>query len=429
MRAAFYECNITPPLGENMPGYYKANPAMDVFEELYAKAVVVEDGGNYAAIVAIDTCEVNPQFHEVITKRVNEYTGIDPASVCVHVVHTHKGAPTEHRPEVGQCYDPIYTDVCMRRAADAIILAYKRLQDGVEVSFGCGNVEGISYNRNYVVEDGELRTFGGGKKKVIRTLAGIDPQLPVLTFFKDGKPIGAIISFACHQDCTGSKVNGYSADYSGILAKELKNKYGSDFISVFLIGTAGDINHVPNDPTVKLPPFWYREMGKILAREAIRVIEGELKPVGDGVGIRKEEIDLPVRTVDLETACRQIGKWAEHKSMMRMLNLAYYYTTNKIDHDLLWIQAIRIGKACIYVMSGEIYVNFGLRIKKESPFEFNFVVENSNSFGGYIPTREAFAEGSDLYEISLCEGSRHAPEAGDMMVDRLLEMGAELKEK
>jgi hypothetical protein len=78
-------------------------------------------------------------------------------------------------------------------------------------------------------------------------------------------------------------------------------------------------------------------------------------------------------------------------------------------------------------MSGEIYVNFGLRIKKESPFEYNLVIENSNSFGGYIPTREAFVEGSDLYEISLCEGSRHAPEAGDMMVDRLLEMGAELK--
>lgn len=33
---------------------------------------------------------------------------------------------------------------------------------------------------------------------------------------------------------------------------------------------------------------------------------------------------------------------------------------------------------------------------------------------------------SDLYEISLCEGSRHAPEAGDMMVKRLLEMSNEL---
>ena len=428
MRAAFYECNITPPLGGHMPGYYCANPAMDVFEELYAKAVVVEDGGNYAAIVAIDACEISPQFHDIITKRVQEYTGIDPSAVCFHVVHTHKGAPIEHRPEVGQLYDPSYTDVCLRRTADAIILAYKRLRDGVEVSFGCGNVEGISYNRNYVLEDGELRTFGSSKKKVVRMLAGIDPQLPILTFHKDGKPIGAVISFACHQDCTGgNKMNGYSADYSGILAQELKKKYGPDFVTVFLIGTAGDINHVPNDPSVKLPPLWYQEMGRILAREAIRVIDGESLPIGEGVGVMKEEIDLPVRNLDLDAACKQIGKWADKNSMMRILNLAYYYTTNKVDHDLMLIQAIRIGKACIYVMSGEIYVNFGLRLKKQSPFEYNMVIENSNSFGGYIPTPEAFAEGSDLYEISLCEDSRHAPEAGDMMVDRLLEMGAELK--
>ena len=81
MRAAFYECDITPPLGGNMPGGYCANPAMDVFEPLYAKAVVVEDNGTYAAIVAIDTCEVDPGFHDVITGRVAEYTGIDRKSV------------------------------------------------------------------------------------------------------------------------------------------------------------------------------------------------------------------------------------------------------------------------------------------------------------------------------------------------------------
>ena len=424
MRAAFYECDITPPLGENMPGGYRENRAMDVFEPLYAKALVIEDGGTYAAIVAIDTCEVNPQFHDVITKRVHEYTGIDPDSVCVHVIHTHRGAPTEHRPEVGQGFDPCYTDVCMRRAADAIILAYKRLQDGIEIKFGCGIVEGISFNRNYVLENGELRSFSAGDKKSIGTLAGNDPQLPTLTFSKDGKPIGAIISFACHPAGPGGQ--GYSGDFPSILSQELKKQYGAGFISVFLLGAAGDINHRPNDPSRTIPPFWYREMGKIIAREAIRVIETESKPIGNGISIKKEQIDLPVRNMTLDETCRQIGKWAEKKDMMRMLNLAYYYRTNKLTHDLLWLQVIRIGKICLYIMSGEIYVNFGLRLKKESPFEYNIVVSNSNSYGGYIPTPEAFAEGSDLYEISLCEGSRHAPEAGEMMVKRLLEMSKEL---
>ena len=39
MRVGFYECDITPPLGCNMPGYYRANPATDVLERIYADAM------------------------------------------------------------------------------------------------------------------------------------------------------------------------------------------------------------------------------------------------------------------------------------------------------------------------------------------------------------------------------------------------------
>ncbi|MBQ7336190.1 MAG: neutral/alkaline non-lysosomal ceramidase N-terminal domain-containing protein, partial [Clostridia bacterium] len=239
MRAAFYECDITPPLGGHMPGYYRPNPAMDVFERLYAKALVVEDGDNYAAIVALDTCEVHPDLHDAVTERVREYTGLPAECICVHVVHTHKGAPTEHRPEVGQYADHAYLDVFMRLAADAIILAYRRL-DTAEAMFGQGSVEGISFNRNYVRQDGTIVSFGVGDGKLDHMLAGVDTELPVLTFARNGKPIGALICFACHQDCTGVEVNGYSGDFSSILSKELKRVYGEDFVSLFLIGTAGD---------------------------------------------------------------------------------------------------------------------------------------------------------------------------------------------
>lgn len=426
MRAGFYECEITPPLGCNMPGYYRPNPAQDVFERLYAKAVVVEDAGRYAAIVALDTCEVNPQFHEEITRRVEAYTGLDPACVCVHVVHTHKGAPTEDRPEVGQFYDAPYTDVCTRLAADAITLAYRRMRD-VEVVFGEGRVEGISFNRNYILEGGKAVSFGSQGKRVLGMLAGTDPSLPVMTFLCDGQPIGSVISFACHQDCTGREVNGYSADYSGILAQELKREYGQDFVSVFLIGTAGDINHIPTDSTRKLPPFWYREMGKMLAREAIRVMQ-DSEPVGEGVETCKEPITLPLRVLDDACVARQVEAWkGAYASEMRTRNLLHYHQTNRAREDTLLLQAIRIGNTCIYVFPGEIYVNFGLRIKASTRYAHCMVIENSNSFGGYVPTPEAFAPEHDLYETSLCEGSRHTSDAGDRMTDRLLKMGEQLK--
>jgi len=40
MRAAFYESDITPPLGGFMWGYYSRQIAVNVHDKLFAKAVV-----------------------------------------------------------------------------------------------------------------------------------------------------------------------------------------------------------------------------------------------------------------------------------------------------------------------------------------------------------------------------------------------------
>ena len=428
MRVGFYECDITPPLGCNMPGYYRANPAEDVLERIYAKAMVVEENGIYAAIVSLDTCEYVDEMTDVVHKRVYDYTGLSAESICIHVVHTHKGAPVEEASWTGQPCDRAYRDVYYRRAADAIIMAYRNL-DTAEAKFGRSEVKDIAFNRNYVRDDGKIVSFGVGNHKLDHMLAGVDEELPVLVFEREGKPIGALISFACHQDCVDA--TAYSSDYSGVMAQELKKVYGEDFITVFMIGTAGDINHIANDPAVQSqrPRRWYREMGRRAAAQA-QVGITNAKPIGGGVDVMKETIRIPRRQATAEYTKEQMQFWVENGGgLMREWNLLYYNIVNKEAYSDLVLQSIRIGNVCISVYSGEIYVNFGLRLKKESPFENNFVVENSNCFGGYIPTPEAFGEDSDLYESSLCFGSRHVPEAGDLMTDRLLEMASALKAK
>lgn len=421
MRVGFYECDITPPLGGNMPGYYRVNPAQNVFERLYAKACVIEEDGKYAAIVALDTCEYVDEMTKIVHDRVFEYTGIPAESICIHVVHTHKGAPVEECPWVGQRPDFEYRKVYYRLAADAIILAYLRMTPAV-AKFGQSKLEGVAFNRNYVQKDGKIVSFSP-RGELDHMLAGTDTDFPVLVFESEGKPLGALVSFACHQDCTGREVNGYSSDYSGVMGKELKRIYGEDFVSVFMIGTAGDINHLPIDPEErsKMPPFYYREIGKRAAHAAMEAIANAI-PVGGGVAVCREEISIPRRQAEPMETQRQLDEWLKEGNLMRVRNLLYYSKVNRESHSVLPLQVIRIGDVGIYVMPGEIYVNFGLAIKKRSKFAHHFVIENSNAFGGYIPTPEAFAPESDLYEKSLCFGSRHVPEAGDMMVEKLLEM-------
>ena len=65
---------------------------------------------------------------------------------------------------------------------------------------------------------------------------------------------------------------------------------------------------------------------------------------------------------------------------------------------------------------------------KNSPFARNIVVENCNKYCGYVPTREAFAENSDLYESSLCFHSCLIPEAGEILQKEALGILKELAE-
>ena len=136
MRAAFYECDITPPLGGFVWGHYSEQRPQDIRDRLFARAMVTEgDDGTIAAFVTVDCCALPPEIHEIVTKRIYEYTGIRPEQVCISANHTHYGAPVCDSPEINCFADHTYRDVFFRLTADAVTLAYKRL-DTAEASFG-----------------------------------------------------------------------------------------------------------------------------------------------------------------------------------------------------------------------------------------------------------------------------------------------------
>ena len=143
MKTAFYECDITPPLGCYIPGHYKDIRAVDVADKIFAKATVIENEGSIAALVCVDTVTLPAEMHDIVTKRVFEYTGIEPDRVCICCNHSHSGAPIESTPDIGCFADEAYKDIFFRLAADAIILAYKRLDDA-EVSFANTEVSGFA---------------------------------------------------------------------------------------------------------------------------------------------------------------------------------------------------------------------------------------------------------------------------------------------
>lgn len=422
MKAAFYECDITPPLGGHMPGYYRANPAEEVYERLFAKALVLEDNGTYAAIVAIDTCEYIEDMTKAVTDRVLEYTGIPYESICIHATHTHKGAPIEDLPHVGQVADSAYRDVCFRLIADAIILAHKRLDTAVAY-FGCTRLEGFTFCRNYVRTDGKILTNTVADGVFSHTLTTPDTRLPVLLIKRGETPIGALFSFACHADATDADMKGYTSDFPTIASDELKRIYGQSFVSIYLAGASGDVNSRNPDKSIKRPPRYYKTIGQNLAQKVAEVIR-TAQPVGNGISVCKESIRIERRQATEEYTEQMLARWQKAPGgMMRIRNLLYYQATNKATHSELTMQVICIGDTCLYVFPGEIFTDYAKQIAEKTPYKNHFVITNCNSYGGYVPTKVAFSEHSDLYEIALCYDSCLIPEAGEILTDRLLQMG------
>jgi hypothetical protein len=89
----------------------------------------------------------------------------------------------------------------------------------------------------------------------------------------------------------------------------------------------------------------------------------------------------------------------------------------------LEVQAFRLNdETAIVTLPSEIFVNLGLSIKAASPFKTTLVIELANNSVAYIPTKQAFLEGS--YEVV---NSRVERGTGEKLAETAVELLKELK--
>ena len=70
------EVNATPVLGKEIPGYFNVRNASGVLSDLYAKAIVIDDGKTVAAIAALDSLGGSFEMVKRARKLASEKTGI-----------------------------------------------------------------------------------------------------------------------------------------------------------------------------------------------------------------------------------------------------------------------------------------------------------------------------------------------------------------
>jgi hypothetical protein len=348
-------------------------------------------------------------------------------NVMVSASHTHTGGPLYNSFESLQ--NDQYIAYFVEKTADSAILAFQN-RKAVRLGFGLGTEADIIFNRRYIMKNGSIVTNPGINNPDVESPAGpVDPDVGVIRIDDmEGNPVGAVVNYACHA----STVNGteFSGDYIGALSADLKRFYGENFITVFILGACGDINHKDIRGKIVTDQLYYKKIGRILAGEVIKVREK----------IRLfEEVDLDLCSSSMTFGIRQPSDEdvAQAKAIIESPDSARNdkILANELlkvleDPDKeaeLELQTIKIGSICIVGFPVELFASLGLLLKEKSPFECTFVNTLCNGREGYLPPESAFNRGG--YETTLSRVSKLETGAGEAVLEETLSLLNKLKRR
>jgi hypothetical protein len=430
LKAGSAEVNITPPVGTTLVGQWVARKSTGVNDELFANALVLDDGKTRVAMVSCDVLSIGNTTKRNIRDVVGRETDIDPDNVFLCATHTHTGPAVVSA--LGTNADEEYREQFIKLVAGSVKMANDRLE-GADLGIGSGSAPGWAFPRRYWMKDGTVRMHPRkGDPDIVRVQGEADPELNVIYAKKAGEVSAVLVNFACHATVVGGD-RVISADYPGAIRDTIKRMLGQDTVVLFGNGACGDVCQIDVENTNRSEHGheWRARMGLALGCEALKVIAAAdpLSPEETEMGLRKEYLDIPIREIpqDRLQEAREVfaGRSLEEAptvkdDIVRRELILLAEEREKYPDVHAELMAIRIGKSAIIGIPAEFFCGLGRQIKLASAFQPTFVIELANGCVGYIPTAEAFDGGG--YETDLVRSSKLIPEAGNMMVQKAAEI-------
>jgi hypothetical protein len=361
LKAGVATVDITPPTGHAMWGYAARHdaPSDGVLDPLRARALVLAIGPERVALVSLDLGRAPTRTSvEAIRTRVKAEAGV--AHVFLVASHTHHGPvlelddwPTRKEP---------YTRQLEQKLGDVIVTAARALRPA---HLGVAARE-IAFNRN---------------RHSQRSDAPVDRELLVLRVEDaDGKPISHLVNFAAHPTMRDSKVNKFSADYPGALAKLVEKETGVPCL--FLQGAAGDLS--PNsEKGADAAAF-----GQALGNEALALLRSIRCSSVEKLLVQEDDFQFKSR-IDLGNPFVKAGVSA---AFFRPL-VEFYEREYKDGVRPHLTTALLDGRLGFVGVSGEFFCGHSLHLKRRARLDHLFFLGYCNDYQQYFPTIEAAAEG------------------------------------
>lgn len=416
LRLSTFDVDFTPPVGTKI-AYDSVINTWDM--GLRAKGIVLLGAGQPIVMVAIDWVCISNEGYDAFRQALANAAGTVPERVAVHTLHQHDTPWCDFTAEKilkgaglsPLCFEGSFHREAIQRLETAVRNSLVRIQPVTHIGLGSAIVNNVASNRRIMGADGKVRAtrYTATADSAIRAEPEglIDPILSLVSFWNADKPIAVLSYYATHPQSYYHTCIP-NPDFPGI-ARFLRQLAIPDALLVHFAGAGGNIGAGKyNDGSHK---------NRLILAE--RLADGMKKawestkrePVTAG------EVDWLVEPVALPLA-----KFVEDLKQKDLKNIKKE-EAESIINSLAWLQrskegkkiditCLKLGKARILHLPGELFVEYQLAAKAERPDLFVAMAAYGDCGPGYICTAIAYKQGG--YESS--KVSEVAPEVEGVLM-------------
>jgi hypothetical protein len=429
LRVGVFAVDASPPVGS--PLAY--DPTKGVQTPLACKGIVLVGAEKPIVICALDWIGISNGGQDVFRERLAKAAGTEPARVAVHVLHQHDAPRCDfaaeellnHHGVRGVGFDPGFAREVVDRTAGAVREAIAKSTPVTHLGLGSGEIEKVASNRRILGTDGKVqhvRWTATADPKVRAFPAGtIDPQLKLISFWNDDKPLVAITFYATHPQ-SYYRTGLANPDFPGLARNAREEATG--VIHVHFNGAGGNIGAGKwNDGS----PENRRILADRVAAGMQRAWDATKKePItAKDVAWAVEPVTLPVAPHLDEAKLRALVEDSAADGSVRF----------QAAQDLVWLRRCQSGEtidigcltlknARVLFMPGELFVEYQLAAQALRPDLFVAMAAYGEYGSGYIGTEIAYGQGG--YETSE-RASKVAPQVEGVLmgaVRKLLDVPA-----
>jgi len=433
LKAAKGRVVISPPVGTPMAGNIRLdNKSRGVHDDLYCNILILNDNSTKVCLLGFDLIGIEYTTCTDIKERIEKVTGIPSENIVMWATHTHSGPDTGMRMYKGtEDLINAYLEDMVAKVVAGVTKANEKYEE-VVLKAGKTSVTDLSFNRRLTKKDGSVvMNFEEFERKDITGTTGpIDNELITLSAWDNNDKLFAVlVNFTLHPAILVSYKWLISRDFINYLDQYLADNYGNQVLALFANGAEGNVNHLNYQDPDQLRNFEEAErVGKKLGayvNDSIKdssVLDGKIR-------FTSGKVTLPLREITIEEKL-----WADmvlerdkdlvedmldgipDKTYAKMIKGMLVRTDKECETVL---QGMAIHNFAFVTFPGEVYVEFGLKVKMLSPYKNTMVIGLANGQVGYIPMKEAFSQGG--YEVRTAWTSQLMHDAGDILVNLVKE--------